>query len=178
MKIYISGGIAKDPNYLSKFAKAEAGLIAQGHEPVNPSISAKGSTYTELLISCLKMQNECDATLFLPDYKESNGAMAEYFHALAIGQTRLFNSFSVSDVLDEVAEFSKVSTKDILGDSRIQEIVEARYIVAYIMRERYCLSNSQIAKTLNKTKAFVPAVVRAIANDPKRYAKYLKYFDL
>lgn len=178
MKIYISGGIAKDPNYLSKFAKAEAGLIAQGHEPVNPTVSAKGNTYTELLISCFKMQSECRATLFLPDYRDSNGAMAEYYHAQAIGQIMRFNAFSVADVLNDVAQYSAVSVKDILSDSRIQEIVEARYIVAYIMRERYRLSNSQIAKTLNKTKAFVPAVVRAIANDPKRYDKYLKYFDL
>ena len=81
MKIYISGKITGDENYKSKFSAAQNALEEKGHTVMNPAILPSGFTWTEYMAVCLAMQNVCDASLFLPDWKESRGAIVEHADA-------------------------------------------------------------------------------------------------
>ena len=78
MKIYISGKITGDKNYRAKFQQAEDDLRAYGHEVMNPAILPPGFSWTEYMSVALAMQNVCDGTLFLPDWKDSKGAIVEH----------------------------------------------------------------------------------------------------
>lgn len=78
MKIYISGKITGDNNYLAKFQQAESELRLLGHDVMNPAILPGGFSWTAYMSIALAMQNVCDGTLFLPDWKDSKGARAEH----------------------------------------------------------------------------------------------------
>ena len=77
MKIYIAGKITGDPNYKEKFKRAEDYLVTYGHTVLNPSVlpyDLSASDYTRI---CIAMMECADLVLFLPDYKESPGALLE-----------------------------------------------------------------------------------------------------
>ena len=78
MKIYISGKITGDKNYRAKFQQAESELRLLGHDVMNPAILPGGFSWTAYMSIALAMQNVCDATLLLPDWKDSKGAIIEH----------------------------------------------------------------------------------------------------
>lgn len=78
MKIYISGKITGDKNYKKKFADVELELRELGFIVMNPAILPEGFSWTAYMSIALAMQNVCDATLFLPDWKDSKGAIVEH----------------------------------------------------------------------------------------------------
>ena len=81
MKIYIAGKITGDSEYKKKFYDAECALIDKGHTVMNPAILPAGFEWGEYMAICLQMQSVCDGTLFLPDWKDSQGARLENIKA-------------------------------------------------------------------------------------------------
>ena len=81
MKIYIAGKITGDNEYKKKFYDAECALIDKGHTVMNPAILPAGFEWGEYMAICLQMQSVCDGTLFLPDWKDSQGARLENIKA-------------------------------------------------------------------------------------------------
>lgn len=93
MKIYIAGKITGDRHYKKKFCKAEKKLAKLGHSPVSPAWlkAYKEIQYIDYMLITNTMQKICEATLFLKDWKESNGAKKEYEWAKANNQIIYFD---------------------------------------------------------------------------------------
>ncbi len=83
MKIYIAGKISGDRTYKKKFKKAERALKKKGHSVMNPAWLGdyKDFTWFDYMMVSGAMQRRCEAVLFLPDWKQSDGARIEYKRA-------------------------------------------------------------------------------------------------
>ena len=79
MKIYISGSITGDADYIQVFARAEAKLLKKGHEVVNPVALSHnhGKTYQEYMKEDIKALLDCDAIYMIPGWCNSAGATFE-----------------------------------------------------------------------------------------------------
>ena len=77
MKIYIAGKIAGDRRYRAKFREAAKALEAAGHVVLNPATLPDGLTDGDYMRIALAMLEASDLAVFLPDYQESRGAMAD-----------------------------------------------------------------------------------------------------
>ncbi|MBU3850268.1 MAG: DUF4406 domain-containing protein [Candidatus Treponema excrementipullorum] len=88
MKIYLAGKITGDPNYREKFAKAEKILASQGHSVMNPACLSeyKEFSWDDYMTVASAMQQVCDATVLLPDWKDSRGARTELKTAESLEQ--------------------------------------------------------------------------------------------
>lgn len=75
MKIYIAGKIAGDRRYRAKFREAAKDLEAAGHVVLNPATLPDGLTDGDYMRIALAMLEASDLAVFLPDYRESRGAM-------------------------------------------------------------------------------------------------------
>ena len=78
MKIYIAGKITGDNDYKAKFWEAAEKLEALGHVVLNPAILPAGLEQVDYMRICLAMLEAADLAVFLPDYRESAGAMVEW----------------------------------------------------------------------------------------------------
>lgn len=78
MKIYIAGKIAGDRKYRAKFRNAAKNLEALGHVVLNPATLPDGLEQVDYMRICLAMLEAADLAVFLPDYRESAGAMVEW----------------------------------------------------------------------------------------------------
>ena len=78
MKIYIAGKIAGDRRYRAKFREAAKVLEAAGHVVLNPATLPDGLEQADYMRICLAMLDTADLAVFLPDYRESRGAMVEW----------------------------------------------------------------------------------------------------
>lgn len=81
-KVYIAGKVTGDKDYKSKFENAAQRLIADGLLVMSPAILPEGFDYEDYMTVCFAMIDVCDTVVFLPDWKESRGAMREYEHAI------------------------------------------------------------------------------------------------
>lgn len=81
-KIYISGAITNDPNYLEHFAKAEAKIKADGHDVFNPCCIPNIFSYDEFIKIDLAALDCCDGIYMLKGWRESKGANIELQHAI------------------------------------------------------------------------------------------------
>ena len=86
MKIYIAGKIAGDKRYRAKFREAAKSLEAMGHVVLNPATLPDGLDDGDYMQIALAMLNAADVAVFLPDYQESKGAMAEWAYCQRIGK--------------------------------------------------------------------------------------------
>lgn len=95
MRIYIAGKISGEKNYKKKFKKAERALKKKGHSVMNPAwlVEYKAFSWTDYMIVSEAMQRRCEAVLFLPDWKQSNGARIEHNRAKDEGQ-KIFYSLN------------------------------------------------------------------------------------
>lgn len=89
-KVYISGKITGDPNYLIKFFQAECALRRRGFVTLNPARHVEGLTYEEYMRLDFTMIDICDAICRLPDHMDNPGAQAEIGYAMARGK-KIFN---------------------------------------------------------------------------------------
>lgn len=89
MKVYISGAITNNPNYLSEFAAAEEKLLANGYLVINPT-NTTGNSYKEFIDKDLKELMKCDAIYLLNGWQKSKGAMLEYTYAKTVDMKILF----------------------------------------------------------------------------------------
>ena len=96
MKIYISGAITDNPNYLEDFKKAEELLKGQGHTILNPCKN-DGFTYREYIDMGLCELMHCDAIYMLNGWMGSAGARLEYNYAFTVGM----KIFCEGDEIDE-----------------------------------------------------------------------------
>lgn len=78
MKIYIAGKIAGDRRYRAKFREAAKALEAAGHVVLNPATLPDGLTEADYMQIGMAMLNAAELAVFLPDYKESRGALIEW----------------------------------------------------------------------------------------------------
>lgn len=83
MKIYISGKIAGDRRYKTKFKEAERKLTGAGHVVISPAVQPAGLSPADYMRVCFAMMEAADLVLFLPDYQESKGAMLEWAWCLS-----------------------------------------------------------------------------------------------
>lgn len=99
MKIYIAGKITGNPDYKTQFEHIENELLRRGHSIMNPAWLREGRdfTYYDYMAVTEAMQKTCEAVIFLPNWRQSNGAQIE--HARAIGKNqKIF--YSVEDIPD------------------------------------------------------------------------------
>ena len=77
--MYIAGKITGDPNYRDKFEKVERTLVWLGYSVMNPACLSEGREFTweDYMAITASMQQVCDATVLLPDWKDSRGARTE-----------------------------------------------------------------------------------------------------
>lgn len=78
MKIYIAGKITGDKRYKAKFRDAAKALEAVGHVVLNPATLPDGLTDGDYMRITLAMLEAADLAVFLPDYRESKGALVEW----------------------------------------------------------------------------------------------------
>ena len=78
MKIYIAGKITGDKGYKAKFMEASKVLKALGHVVINPAVLPQGLDERDYMRITLAMLEASDLAVFLPDYRESKGAVIEW----------------------------------------------------------------------------------------------------
>jgi len=87
-RVYVSGPMSGLPefNYPAFFAAADR-LREAGHEPVNPAeIGQRPDWDWHDYMNAIKMQKTCEGIYLLPGWRQSRGAVVEYYVALALGQ--------------------------------------------------------------------------------------------
>lgn len=89
IKVYISGSISNDPDYIEKFSKAENKLASEGHIVFNPAKN-HGESYKEYIDMGLFQLMHCEAIYLLEGYSNSTGAALEYHYAKATGMKIMF----------------------------------------------------------------------------------------
>lgn len=86
MKIYIAGKITGDRKYKTKFREAAKVLETQGHVVLNPATLPLGLEERDYIRIGLAMLDAADMAVFLPDYRESAGAMVEWSYCKRTGK--------------------------------------------------------------------------------------------
>ena len=78
-KVYISGKITGNANYVEQFAKAEEWLATKGHSVINPTTTHFNMHYKPIdyLMHCLLDLYKCDAIFMLDNWQKSKGAIIE-----------------------------------------------------------------------------------------------------
>jgi hypothetical protein len=85
-KVYLAGKITGDPHYTEKFRRAAARLEAGGaYIVMSPAVLPDGFAWLEYMHISSAMMDICESVCFLPDWRESKGAMYEYGKAKALG---------------------------------------------------------------------------------------------
>jgi len=95
MKIYIAGKITNNPNYYIEFLKSEVTLKTEYPNAVvlNPADTVAricGLEHHEYLHICFAMIDVCDTVAFLPNWKESKGAVKEHEYAQKMGKKIIY----------------------------------------------------------------------------------------
>jgi hypothetical protein len=89
--VYIAGKISGDPDYRAKFNRARRMLTDLGFRPViNPAELPDGISYERCMKICFAMLDACEAVAFLPNWRESKGAVREFARALLKGKRIVF----------------------------------------------------------------------------------------
>jgi len=95
-KVYLAGKITGDPVYREKFNKFQKALESIGYYVLNPAILPDGFEYEEYMSICFAMIDVCEAVAFLPDYRDSPGALREEFKAIRENKVRIYLSEEAS----------------------------------------------------------------------------------
>ncbi len=94
MKVYISGAITNNPNYLVEFDAAEKALVEAGHEVVNPARInmplPESTTHDEFMHVSFALMDLCDSVFMLESWDKSHGAHMELEYAMRHKMTITF----------------------------------------------------------------------------------------
>lgn len=90
MKIYIAGQITGDPDYAEKFEQARVLLKGQGCTVIVPSVLPEGMGPADYMRICFAMMDSADVVAFLPDYRDSRGAMLEHTWCQYVGKQTMY----------------------------------------------------------------------------------------
>lgn len=90
MRIYISGPIEGQPNYVERFAEAEEQLYQKGHEICNPVDARKPCEGKNVAESCKKLLADCDAIFMLDGWGNSSISRFEFVYAVDHKMTVFF----------------------------------------------------------------------------------------
>lgn len=82
MRVYISGPIEGEPNYLERFAEAEEKLYAKGYEICNPIDARKPCEGKSVVDACAKLLADCDGIYMLDGWKRSAVSRLEFAYAV------------------------------------------------------------------------------------------------
>jgi|GEM_PF-274230 len=81
-RVFISGKISEDGNYIKKFERKQDELRVQGYLVFNPAtIIDPFIEYDEQMKQCFELIDLSDRVYFLRDYRTSKGSMMEYNYA-------------------------------------------------------------------------------------------------
>lgn len=92
MKVYLSGSITKEPDYLVAFEVWEKHLKQCGYEVVNPASLPEEERYEDYLRRDIRLLLDCDAIFYVNDITTSKGAFVEGLVAKACGIRELKQS--------------------------------------------------------------------------------------
>lgn len=81
MKVYISGAVSSDPEYLDHFQRTAIAIRQEGHLVMSPSCLPFGFDYEEYIHVCFAMIDVCDAVYLMHNWQESPGACREKLYA-------------------------------------------------------------------------------------------------
>lgn len=94
MRVYISGKITGNSNYMEEFSRAQTYLEEKGYAVCNPAATCATlpleTKYEEYMKIALTMLNMCDAIYMLLSWKDSNGAKIEHEKAMEKGMILLY----------------------------------------------------------------------------------------
>lgn len=103
--VYLAGKITGDPDFIEKFARAQAFLEKKGFSVFNPATLPQGALewdgYTNIGLAMLA---ECSVVCMLPDWTESKGAKLEMGDAVAKRKRILY----FEDLLNAQAEAESI----------------------------------------------------------------------
>ena len=95
-KVYISGAIAQNPNFIADFAKTEQLLKGLGYDVVNPtriSGAVEYFDYADFMITSLMLLKKCDAIYFMSNWRKSDGCYIEKRVAQKMGIKIMHESY-------------------------------------------------------------------------------------
>ncbi|MEG1594224.1 MAG: DUF4406 domain-containing protein, partial [Oscillibacter sp.] len=73
------------------FQEAEQKLTAAGHIALNPATQPAGLSRADYMRVCFAMMEAADVALFLPGYRESQGAMLEWTWCQYVGKQTCYD---------------------------------------------------------------------------------------
>ena len=83
-KIFLSGSITNNPNYIQDFREAQEYFGSQGMVAINPC-EPEGMSYKDYIDIGLNKLMHWDIICMLPNWEESNGAKLELHYAETVG---------------------------------------------------------------------------------------------
>lgn len=78
----------------------------------------------------------------------------------------------IQKIINIVSEYTDVTTEEMIGKSRREDIVDARFMAIYICSYKLCISTSVLCDYFSITKQNISYVVGTF-NDKKRERPYL-----
>ncbi|MDH4127675.1 MAG: DUF4406 domain-containing protein [Spirochaetota bacterium] len=86
IKVYISGSITNNPDYIAQFKNAASVLKDRGYDPINPVELSHNhdKTWKEFMKEDIKALLDCDCIYMLPRWENSIGANLELTIAKAL----------------------------------------------------------------------------------------------
>lgn len=91
-KVYIAGKITGDSEYRAKFNTASKKASKLFTAVINPASNPEGLSKADYMRICFAMIDSADVVMFLPDWKDSEGASLEHAFCEYIGKPILYMS--------------------------------------------------------------------------------------
>lgn len=88
MRIYISGPITGEENFIETFDRAAELWRGRGHQVINPAHMSRvisDASWEDFMELDLDLLARCDAIYMLRGWKKSRGALKEYGYAMGAG---------------------------------------------------------------------------------------------
>lgn len=89
-RLYLSGKISGDENFMQKFAGKEKELTEKGFLVFNPAKHPNMFSWEDFMELDLLALKKCDSVYFMSDWKDSRGAKIEYEEAVRLGKEIFF----------------------------------------------------------------------------------------